>query len=98
MHAQFRRRSHMYKHILLPFDGSELSVKAVREGIALAKAFGSKVTLITATAPYHVGLTSPITASFVHEIEKRHRDESEKEAHKLHDEILERAKLDGIEC
>ena len=34
----------MYKHILLPTDGSELSDRAVVSGIALAKALNAKVT------------------------------------------------------
>jgi nucleotide-binding universal stress UspA family protein len=34
----------MFKHILLPTDGSELSEKAVDEGIRLAKRLGAKVT------------------------------------------------------
>ena len=34
----------MYKHILLPTDGSELSGRAVESGIALAKALNAKVT------------------------------------------------------
>jgi len=36
----------MYKHILLPTDGSELSKAAVKHGIALAKAIGAKVTAL----------------------------------------------------
>lgn len=34
----------MYKHILLPTDGSELSERAVKSGVELAKALGAKVT------------------------------------------------------
>jgi len=34
----------MYKHILLPTDGSALSNRAVREGIRLARAVGARVT------------------------------------------------------
>lgn len=34
----------MYKHILLPTDGSDLSLRAAKGGIALAKAIGAKVT------------------------------------------------------
>lgn len=34
----------MYKHILLPTDGSELSEKAVHEGVRFAKSVGAKVT------------------------------------------------------
>jgi nucleotide-binding universal stress UspA family protein len=41
----------MYKHILIPTDGSELSLKAVEHGILLAKATGAKVTSITVVSP-----------------------------------------------
>lgn len=34
----------MFKHILLPTDGSELSESAIKTGIHLAKALGAKVT------------------------------------------------------
>ena len=34
----------MYKHILLPIDGSELSQSAVRSGLLLAKSIGARVT------------------------------------------------------
>jgi nucleotide-binding universal stress UspA family protein len=39
----------MYKHILLPTDGSKLSEKAVARGIKLAKAIKAKVTGMTST-------------------------------------------------
>ena len=41
----------MYKHILLPTDGSPLSRGAVRAGIKLAKAVGAKVTGFYAAPP-----------------------------------------------
>jgi len=34
----------MFKHILLPTDGSELSVAAIDQGIRFAKSIGAKVT------------------------------------------------------
>lgn len=37
----------MFKHILLPTDGSELSESAVKTGVHLAKALGAKVTGLT---------------------------------------------------
>ena len=42
----------MYKHILIPTDGSPLSAKAIAAGVELAKAIGAKVTaLFAAPAP-----------------------------------------------
>ena len=35
----------MYKHILVPVDGSKLSAKAVKEAAAMARLTGAKVTL-----------------------------------------------------
>ena len=42
----------MYKHILVATDGSELSMRAARHAIALAKVHGSKITAVTVTAPW----------------------------------------------
>lgn len=50
----------MYKHILVPTDGSELSANAAREAIAVARAFGAKVTGIHVTAPFHVFAVDPV--------------------------------------
>lgn len=41
----------MFKHILIPTDGSETAVKAVRAGIALAAEVGAKVTGYCAQEP-----------------------------------------------
>ena len=39
----------MYKHILIAIDGSDLALKAVDHGLALAKALNAKVIAMTAT-------------------------------------------------
>ncbi len=41
----------MYKHILLPTDGSELSKAAMKHGIELAKAIGARVTAMVVSTP-----------------------------------------------
>jgi nucleotide-binding universal stress UspA family protein len=35
----------MYKHILIPTDGSDLSQEAIEHGMALAKSVGARVTI-----------------------------------------------------
>jgi nucleotide-binding universal stress UspA family protein len=37
----------MFQHILVSTDGSELAQKGVEQGLALAKAFGARATIIT---------------------------------------------------
>ena len=44
----------MYKHILIPTDGSALSREAVEYGVRLTKAIDAKVDLLTVTEPFHV--------------------------------------------
>jgi nucleotide-binding universal stress UspA family protein len=51
------KESAMYKHILIPTDGSELSDKAVREGIELALSMKARVTVFTASPPFHAFAT-----------------------------------------
>jgi nucleotide-binding universal stress UspA family protein len=49
----------MYKHILIPTDGSPLSEEAVRQGTALAKSLGAKTTVITVSPRFHTLAVEP---------------------------------------
>lgn len=49
----------MYKHILLPTDGSQLSKKAIDHGIALAKTVNAKVTALIVATPLHTLVVDP---------------------------------------
>ncbi len=42
----------MFKHILVPVDGSQTAQQAVEKAIGLAQAFGSAVTVIYVIDPY----------------------------------------------
>jgi nucleotide-binding universal stress UspA family protein len=44
----------VYRHILIPTDGSELAQKAVTQGLALAKVLSAKVTALTVEASFNV--------------------------------------------
>ena len=47
----------MYTRILIPTDGSHLAARGVDHGLALAKALGAKVFVLTVTEPWsQVGL------------------------------------------
>jgi nucleotide-binding universal stress UspA family protein len=66
----------MYKHILIPTDGSELAERAVTHGLSLAKFVGAKVTVIIVEEPPPNWLTFPGSGSgeafakFVEEIKE----------------------------
>jgi nucleotide-binding universal stress UspA family protein len=43
----------MYKHILVPTDGSELSDRAVTEAIGFARSIGARITFLTVSPAFH---------------------------------------------
>ena len=70
----------MFKHILIPTDGSELSQKAIRIGVELAKFHGARVTGVHAIPDYHLmiayeGAFDPVTEERI-EKEARMRAEN----------------------
>ena len=42
----------MFKHLLIPTDGSRLSAKGIKAGVKLAKSLGARVTGLYVAAPY----------------------------------------------
>jgi nucleotide-binding universal stress UspA family protein len=49
----------MFRHILIPTDGSELAERAVSRGVALAKEQGAKITALIVSRPFHVMTLEP---------------------------------------
>jgi nucleotide-binding universal stress UspA family protein len=85
----------VYKHILIPTDGSELSAKAVRHGIAFAKSIGAKITVLTATEPFHVFSTDPKMLTDTAPVYKKHAEEF---AAKTLGAVATSAKAAGVPC
>lgn len=46
-----RKGSPMFKHILIPTDGSDIATIGIDKGLELAKQHGSRVTVVTVTEP-----------------------------------------------
>jgi nucleotide-binding universal stress UspA family protein len=44
----------MYKHVLIPTDGSEVAQKGVDHGLSLARSVGAKVTIVMVTERFPV--------------------------------------------
>jgi nucleotide-binding universal stress UspA family protein len=49
----------VYRHILIPTDGSRLSQNAIAQGAALAKSINAKVTILTVSTPFHTFAVDP---------------------------------------
>lgn len=70
----------MYKHILIPTDGSPVADKAVVAGIEFARQVGAKVTLFTAVPEYEIPGEGKVMAHQVISIAE-HARRSEQAAH-----------------
>lgn len=71
----------MFKHILIPTDGSTVAAKAVKAGLALAKQSGAKVTGFYAVEPLPAHLYGEgyvADKQMIAEFEKRHRANARK--------------------
>ncbi len=88
----------MYQHILLPHDGTQLSDKALNEGIRVAKASNAKLTLIHVVAPYHVPGLAMHPSPTLREIERQHQEEQEKAARSMLESAQHSARGQGVSC
>lgn len=57
----------MFKHLLIATDGSELSNKAIGQGLSLAKSLGAKVTVVTVTEPFAASVPAEVAMVFSRE-------------------------------
>jgi nucleotide-binding universal stress UspA family protein len=88
----------MYRHILIPTDGSELSHRAVRHGLSLAKAVGAKVTAVTVEASFNV---YDVPSSRMYEMSgafAEYMERAKAHAGKILDTVTEAARSAGVTC
>jgi nucleotide-binding universal stress UspA family protein len=50
----------MFKHMLVPTDGSSASIRAIEQGIDLAKAIGARITFLTVSRPWKLFSLDPL--------------------------------------
>jgi nucleotide-binding universal stress UspA family protein len=85
----------MYKHILIPTDGSELAGKAIKQGADLAKFLGAKVTILTVTSPFHIFAGEAMMVEYTL---AEYTKESQAAAEKLLAAAADKAKAGGVAC
>ena len=85
----------MFKHILIPTDGSDLSRKAVLYGVQLAKASGAKVTALTVTDPY---LAATMDAVLIPVGEEDYEEQSRLLAERAMEQVKMAADAAGVPC
>jgi nucleotide-binding universal stress UspA family protein len=85
----------MYRHILIPTDGSELAEHGVSNGLSLAKSLGAKVTVIIVVEPFSaLDLGEPLVFQEVVQLS----EQIKKHAASVLDHVANAAKQAGVSC
>jgi nucleotide-binding universal stress UspA family protein len=90
----------MYKHVLIPTDGSELADKAVDEGLRFAKWANATVTCLFVNPHFHTrtegGEGFREAADKV--MERLHEDDLRKHAQEVLDPVAKQSAASGVKC
>lgn len=85
----------MFKHILIPIDGTALSESAVDKGLALAREIGAKVTVLMTIEPAPIVMMAMVQLT---EQQNRYHQHAVEQATRYLDEALAKAKAAGVPC
>ena len=88
----------MYKHILVPTDGSRLSAKAVKAAARLAKTLGARLTGLYVIPPYVPPMYGEAVVYVPEVSPKRYKELSEKEAKKALAAVEIEAQTAAVPC
>src|SRR3954465_627387 len=87
----------MFKHILIPTDGSAIAAKAIKAGVALAKEMGASVTAYYAIEPLPARLYSEgriIDRNLINDLDQKARETAENSVRQVSDAAREA----GVTC
>jgi nucleotide-binding universal stress UspA family protein len=88
----------MYKHILVPTDGSKFSEKAFKAAVRLAKLLGAKLTGIYVIPPFASPIYSEGAAYAMQISSKEYKEATEKAAKKALAVLETQARGAGLAC
>jgi nucleotide-binding universal stress UspA family protein len=82
----------MFRHILIPTDGSELAERGVTQGLALAKSLGATVSIIFVVEPF-----SEVSGRFLEAV-ATYVEYRKEQAKNVLDRAANAAKAAGVSC
>jgi nucleotide-binding universal stress UspA family protein len=88
----------MFKHILVPTDGSPLSDNAIRQAAALARPLGAKITLLHVVGEYRQLRDEGYAVPDVPELRRRFEEAERVRANKILDAAKGVVAAAGVEC
>jgi nucleotide-binding universal stress UspA family protein len=87
----------MFKHILLPTDGSPLSDKGVLRGLAFAKRIKARVTTLHVVPEFRALADDTLFPSSI-EVRQRFLEEARARGQRIVDKVAKKAKAAGVRC
>ena len=87
----------MYRHLLIPSDGSPVAEKAVEAGIELARNLGARVTAFTAVPEYRAPSESELMSHHAVSLSD-YEEQARRNAERVLEPITRRARAAGLEC
>ncbi|WP_024891664.1 universal stress protein [Luteimonas huabeiensis] len=84
----------MYRHLLIPTDGSELSAYAIDQGLELASRLGARVTFFTTIEPFPVIAMAADPLMYTRDDYRRETSEA---AQRHHADAVARAQALGVD-
>ena len=88
----------MFKHILLPTDGSDLSDKGVKQTIRMAKALGAHITAVHIVPTYHSPREEGFFMPEVAALREKFESDAAKHANEILDPVKQAADKVGVKC
>lgn len=88
----------MYKHILIPTDGSKPAGKAAKQGIALAKSLGATLTTLHVAPEFQMVVDEGFVMPNIEDMKKRFDAQTLRQAQKIVDAIAAEAKAARVKC
>jgi nucleotide-binding universal stress UspA family protein len=86
----------MFKHLLLPTDGSKLSERAVQRGIEFAKSLGARVTTVHVIPEFRMMADESFVLPTSADLKRRYEKEAKVRAEKMLERIGEKARAANV--
>jgi nucleotide-binding universal stress UspA family protein len=89
----------MYKHILVPTDGSPLSLKAAKEAATLARALKARITAVYVTGGFNPPMSSEsMLPGHLRVLQEAYAKNSAEDAAKALDRVATAARAEKVAC
>ena len=86
----------MFKHLLLPTDGSKFAERAVIHGLRMAQALGAKITLVTVVPEFRMVADESFAVPMSGQFKQRYEKEAKARAEKMLAVLKVRADKAGL--